>query len=65
MRNRDDVQREVEADFRAMEDLAAANPGILDVIRVFGNYEAAVRQAEEYLSALSPRPIIYTTYRSS
>jgi len=62
----EDVKKQVEAEFRAMEQaLAALNPGVLDVIQVYGDYEMAIRQAEDYLSASNPRPTFYTTDQSS
>jgi len=63
---REDVKNQVEAELQALEQaMAALNPGALDVIQVYGTYEAAIRQAEAYLTGLKPRPTFYTTERSS
>jgi hypothetical protein len=64
--NQDNVKEKVEAEFQSMEAaLAASSPGIMDVLRVYGAYEAAVRQTDAYLALLSPRPAYYTSDRST
>lgn len=51
------IQSEIQADFEALEaQLAAGNPGVLDVLRVFGQYDAVVNQADQYFNALKPAP---------
>lgn len=61
----DRVRREVESQFGKMEaELAATNPGVLDVLRVYGGYEAALKQAEDYFAALNPSPQFSTTNTS-
>ena len=57
---------EVEADLRAMEEaMASSSPGMADMLKVYDNYEAAVRQANAYLQLLSPRPVYLTSDRSN
>ncbi|TMB15378.1 MAG: hypothetical protein E6J71_19455 [Deltaproteobacteria bacterium] len=64
--DRETLEDQVKADFDAMEQaLAAASPGVLDVLRLYGDCEAAVKQAEDYLSVLRPRPAIVTSDRST
>lgn len=66
MTSETEIREQVEADFASMEEaLASKNPGILDVLQVYGNYEVAIRQAESYLTALAPRSLFSTTDRSA
>ena len=59
------LRREVEADFKRMEaDLEKSSPGVLDVIRVYGDYDAALKQAAEYLAVLQPQSIVTTSNTS-
>jgi hypothetical protein len=58
----DEVKREVEAYFSSLDShVEAANPGILNLLEVYGNYEAAVQQADIYLQTVAPRPSFFTT----
>ncbi len=60
------IKEQVDADFTAMEKaLASSNPGIMDLLQVYGDQEAVVRQASDYLAILTPRPSFFTTDRSS
>ena len=60
------VSAEVEADLKRMEEaLASSNPGIADMLKLYDNYEAAVRQANAYLQLLNPRPLYFTSDRSN
>jgi hypothetical protein len=62
---KDKVLRETEQEFARMEvELAASQPGVLDVLRVYGDCEAALRQADEYFAALNPVPDFSTTNTS-
>lgn len=60
MRTDEDIAREVETDFAEMEaELArTAGPGVLEMLRVYGDYDQALREAEAYLT---PAPAIFTT----
>ena len=59
------LRQEVEADFARMEaELEKSSPGVLDVLRVYGDYDAALKQAAEYLAALRPQPIVTTSNTS-
>jgi|EndMetStandDraft_3_1072993.scaffolds.fasta_scaffold35138_4 hypothetical protein len=54
--------RQVRADFDSFENaLASRNPGLLDVVKVYGGYEAAIQQAEKYLAATNLHPRFCTT----
>lgn len=47
------IEERVARDFARLEaELAARYPGILDVMRVYGDWESAVRQADEYFAAM-------------
>jgi hypothetical protein len=60
------IKEQVEADFAFMEqDLASSHPGIIDVLRVYGEQEAAVRQASDYFALLTPTRSFFTSDRSS
>jgi hypothetical protein len=62
MTSESEIREQVESDFGSLEgSLKVTNPGILDVIEVYGNYEAAVREANSYLLSLAPRPVFFTT----
>lgn len=59
------VKKQVEAEFAKMERaLAASNPGVMDLLRVYGGYDAAVRQADAYLSPLKPAPAFSASDKS-
>ncbi len=62
---KDRIRKQVEAEFATMErDITTSQPGILDVLAVYGNYEEAIRQASLYLNSLDPKPVFTTTDRS-
>jgi len=64
--SKEQIEAQVSAEFRSLEEaLAASSPGVLDLLQVYGGYEAAVRQADAYLAGLGPQPIFFTTDRSS
>ena len=48
------VEAEVSADFAALESEAQKQPGLVELLSVYGGYEAAVKRADEYLSLLNP-----------
>jgi hypothetical protein len=59
------MRKETEQEFARMEaELAATQPGVLDVLRVYGDYEAALRQVDEYFAALNPVRDFSTTNTS-
>lgn len=63
--DKEKVRQEKEQEFARMEaEFAATHPGILDVLRVYGDCEAALRQADEYFAALNPVPNFSTTNTS-
>ena len=62
MTSESEIRAEVEAYFGLLEKSAKiANPGILDVLAVYGDYEAAVREINDYLQSLAPNPVFLTT----
>ena len=51
------VSDQIKADFDRLEaELAAANPGVMDLLRLTGEYEAALHQVQQYLGILDPGP---------
>ena len=61
-----EIRKQVEADFACMEEaFASSNPDIIYLLQVYGDQEAAVRQASDYLALLTPSPLFFTTDRSS
>lgn len=60
-----EVENEVTNAFRQLEEeLVQGHPGVLDVLRVYGAYEDAIRQAEAYFAALDPIPTFSTSNTS-
>lgn len=58
----DAIRQEVESKFSQLEaDLASTNPGVVDVLRVYGTYEDALRQVESFFAALDPVPQFSTS----
>lgn len=50
---------EVEAIFREMETRSEQeSPGVMEVLRLYGGYEAAAQQAEAYFASFSVEPRI-------
>lgn len=59
------VRQETETEFRRLEEaLGETNPGVLDLLRVYGDYEAAARQADAYFRLMTPAPRISTSNTS-
>lgn len=51
------MEDNVRAELMRMEErLAATNPGVLDVLRVYGGYEGAIRHMDHYLGISHPEP---------
>ncbi len=60
--DRDQRLESVSAEFESMEAAAEqVPPGILGILAIYGGYEQAMRQAEEYFAALSPQATFSTT----
>jgi hypothetical protein len=60
------IEAQVSAEFKSLEEAAVnSNPGIMDLLQVYGGFEAAVRQADAYLAGLAPVPIFLTTDKST
>jgi hypothetical protein len=57
-----EIREGIEGYFASLEEsIKVTNPGILDVLEVYGGYEAAVREANDYLLSLAPNPIFFTS----
>jgi len=57
-----EAKQEVEAYFNSLDSrLETSNPGILNLLEVYGDYEAALQQADIYLQTVAPKPRFFTT----
>ncbi len=50
------VRAEVHEQFSRLEVAAAESPGLETLLRVYGGYEAAMRQVDAYFALLNPTP---------
>ena len=58
----DKVRARVDETFAQMAgSLAQAHPGVLEVMRVYGDYQAAVAQLNAYLTAFQVAPKVLTS----
>ncbi len=65
VKNRAAIKRRVKAEFKRLDDaLERSNPGIVEMLQIYGDYEALARQTTDALSALNPKPIFSTSDRS-
>jgi hypothetical protein len=59
-------EEQVKAYFDSIENqMETSQPGILDILKVYGDCSAAIEQADLYLSATSPSPSFFTTNGSN
>ena len=66
MKTREEIVAETEEEFaRLQQELSQAAPGVAEVLELYGQAEAAVRQAEEFLAAATPVITHATTTDSS
>lgn len=50
--NSDAMRKEIEATLKRMElDLALASPGVMEILKVYGGYQAAVDRMNAYYAA--------------
>ena len=62
MTSEDKIREEVEGYFGSLEkSIKVTNPGILDILEVYGGYETAAREANSYLQSLAPDPMFFST----
>lgn len=59
-----EVTAEVTEQFAQLDAAAAAEPGLDALLRVYGGYESAVRQADRFFTLLNQAPS-FTTSNSS
>jgi len=50
------VRANIKNQFRKLDTAAAASPGLETLLRVYGGYEAAIRQVDNYFASLHPTP---------
>ena len=61
-----EIATQVTAEFENLErKLEASNPGVMEVLRVYGGYELAVQQAELYIGLADPKPAAFLTTDTS
>jgi hypothetical protein len=57
MSNNNAIRLKIERDFEILEaQLEAGNPGVLDILRAYGNVEETIRLTETYLGNLVSVP---------
>ena len=60
------VRERVEREFAELERASAeAGAGVLDVLQVYGGFELALRQANDYLALLNPTLTNFSTTNSA
>ena len=47
-----EVSEKVQREFATIDVAVAANPGLTELLRVYGGYEAALKQADTYFALL-------------
>jgi hypothetical protein len=50
------VKADVRNQFAKLDAAAAASPGLETLLRVYGGYEAAMKQVDAYFALLHPTP---------
>ena len=50
------VRSDIKNQFAKLDAAAAASPGLETVLRVYGGYEAALKQVDDYFALLRPTP---------
>lgn len=59
------LEEETRAEFGRLDQQAEKLPGVLDLLKVYGGYDAAMRQVDAYLAAATPRPVLSTSNSSA
>lgn len=55
LKTKGEIVAETEAEFAVLQKgLETAGPGVAELLELYGQAEAAVRQADEYLAAAAP-----------
>ena len=47
-----EVTEKIQREFATIDAAAEANPGLTELLRVYGGYEAALKQADTYFALL-------------
>jgi len=50
------VRADIKNQFAKLDTAAAASPGLETLLRVYGGYEAALKQVDNYFALLHPTP---------
>jgi hypothetical protein len=50
------VKADIKDQFAKLDTAAADSPGLETLLRVYGGYEAALRQVDDYFALLRPTP---------
>jgi hypothetical protein len=60
-----DTAQDVEKEFAELEaQLAQCGPGIIDIMKIYGQSESAIQPASDYFSIMNPAPIVSTSNTS-
>jgi len=64
-KDRSRLEEETRAKFEQLVREAELQPGVVDLLRVYGGYEYALRQIDAYLAAANPQPVFSTSNSSA
>lgn len=59
------VPEKIGLDYKELIQKAQEQPGIKELMLVYGNYESMIQQSHEYLMGMMPRSIISSNNNSS
>lgn len=59
------TQEKIELDYEELIKKAQEQPGIKELMMVYGDYESLIQQSHEYLMGMMPRSIISSNNNSS
>ncbi|MDD2665894.1 MAG: hypothetical protein PHD13_00050 [Methanocellales archaeon] len=59
------MQEKIELDYKELIKRAQEQPGIKELMIVYGDYESMIQQSHEYLMGMMPLPIISSNNNSS
>lgn len=61
----DDTTSEIETEFAELEaQLAECGPGVIDIMRLYGEAENNIQSASNYFSIMNPSPVLSTSNTS-
>jgi len=57
--------KEIVSDYEELIKKAQKQPGINELITVYGNYQSVIKKSNEYLMGVMPRSVITTNNQST